>query len=348
MPLQIIRNDITKMPVDAIVNAANNQLRQGGGVCGAIFAAAGPGKLQAACDRLAPCPTGSAVITPGFGLPAKHVIHAVGPVWQGGQQGEKRLLRSAYESALKLATEHGLKSIAFPLISSGVYGYPKDEALRVAMDALSAYVMHHNLLVYLVVFDRTAFKLSDRLAQDLQSFIDDNYVDEMQVLYGRRRRITEQLESDAAYSESRVSERPAPHREAAPMPYSAAPGQTLEEMLKNQRKSFSEHLLQLISKSGMTDPQVYNRANLDRKHFNKICNNPKYNPKKSTVIALAVALGLNLPETRDLLERAGYSLSRSSRADVIVEYHLLQGNCTVSDLNMALFSYDEPTIGTME
>ncbi|NLD52144.1 MAG: macro domain-containing protein [Clostridiales bacterium] len=167
MPLQIIRNDITKMQVDAIVNAANSQLRQGGGVCGAIFAAAGPSALQAACDPLAPCPTGSAVITPAFGLPAKHVIHAVGPRWQGGQQGEEGLLRGAYNSALQLALQQKLSSIAFPLISSGIYGYPMKEALRVAVDTLGSFVMHHDMMVYLVVFDRTAFKLSDRLALDL-------------------------------------------------------------------------------------------------------------------------------------------------------------------------------------
>jgi O-acetyl-ADP-ribose deacetylase (regulator of RNase III) len=153
MPFTIIRNDITKVRVDAIVNAANTGLAQGGGVCGAIFKAAGARELQAACDKLAPIKTGEAVITPGFALPAKYVIHAAGPVYRGGGHGEEELLRAAYTNALKRAVENNCESIAFPLISSGIYGYPKDEALRVATAAIRDFLGEHDIDVSLVVFD---------------------------------------------------------------------------------------------------------------------------------------------------------------------------------------------------
>ena len=161
MPLQIVRNNIVSMDTDAIVNAANSRLRMGSGVCGAIFDTAGPFELQRACDEIGGCPTGGAVITPGFRLKAKYVIHAVGPVWQGGASGEEALLRSAYTRSLELARQHDLKSIAFPLISSGVYGYPKDQALRVALSAIQDdLIANGDMEAYLVLFDRDTFDLA--------------------------------------------------------------------------------------------------------------------------------------------------------------------------------------------
>ncbi|MCL1941232.1 MAG: macro domain-containing protein, partial [Synergistaceae bacterium] len=175
MPLTIVRNDITKMRVDAIVNAANTSLSMGGGVCGAIFSASGAAKLKTACNQLAPIQTGEAVITPGFGLPAKYVIHAAGPVYQGGKHGEEKLLRSCYTNALDLAQKNGCKSIAFPLISSGIYGYPKDEALAVATSAIGKWLLENDMDVSLVVFDKTAFELSRKLNSEVKAFIDENY-----------------------------------------------------------------------------------------------------------------------------------------------------------------------------
>ena len=163
MPLEIVRNDITKMCVDAIVNAANSRLEQGGGVCGAIFEAAGADKLREECSRIGHCSVGSAVITGGYGLPVKHVIHAVGPVWQGGTHNEEALLNSCYINSLNLALEHELISVAFPLISSGIFGYPKDDALRVAISAIGSFLLKHEMVVYLVVFDKEAYTLSDKL-----------------------------------------------------------------------------------------------------------------------------------------------------------------------------------------
>ncbi|NLM46756.1 MAG: macro domain-containing protein [Firmicutes bacterium] len=154
MPLHIVQNDITKMQVDAIVNAANTALKMGGGVCGAIFRAAGAEQMQAACDAIGGCRTGEAVITPGFRLPAKYVIHTPGPVWQGGNKGEEELLRSCYLSSLELAQKHGCQSVAFPLISAGIYGYPKDQAMEVATTAIEDFLRENNseMDVYLVLF----------------------------------------------------------------------------------------------------------------------------------------------------------------------------------------------------
>ena len=177
MPLKIVRNDITAMEVDAIVSSAGEDLSGSGGVEAAIRRAAGP-KLAAACRRLGGCPTGQARITRGWRLPAKYVIHAVGPVWRGGGFGERELLCSAYRSALGLALEHGCGSVAFPLISAGAYGYPKDKALKAAVDAVGDFLLDHDMTVYLVVFDRAAFDIGEKLFADIASYIDDRYVSE--------------------------------------------------------------------------------------------------------------------------------------------------------------------------
>ena len=178
MPFEIIRNDITKVHVDAIVNAANSGLQQGGGVCGAIFNAAGNAKLQQACDAIGHCEVGQAVITPGFALPAKYVIHTVGPVWHGGGQGEEQQLTSCYRSSLLLAKDHALESIAFPLISSGIFGYPKDKALQVAIAAISDFLMANEMPVYLVVFDRASVVISEKIFASVKQYVDDRYIDE--------------------------------------------------------------------------------------------------------------------------------------------------------------------------
>jgi O-acetyl-ADP-ribose deacetylase (regulator of RNase III) len=179
MPLNIIRADITMLKVDAIVNAANTDLAMGGGVCGGIFKAAGASELQAACDKLAPIETGEAVITPGFKLPAKYVIHASGPVYHRYSPDEsERLLRAAYTNSLNRAIENKCRSVAFPLISSGIYGYPKDEALTVATSAIGDFLADHDIAVTLVVFDKAAFTVSRDLLGEVEAYIDENYVDE--------------------------------------------------------------------------------------------------------------------------------------------------------------------------
>lgn len=361
MPLSIVRQDITKMKTDAIVNAANTALQRGGGVCGAIFEAAGERKLQEACDKLSPISTGEAVITPGFGLAAKYIIHAAGPVYSRFHKAQSRkLLRSAYMESLKLAVEKGCESIAFPLISSGIYGYPKREALEVARLAIEEYLTDHDMQVYLVVFDRASFVVSEALLGKVKSYLDEHYVDEC----GRRERRVlkveeralalreeaELWEEDAVTPLQSVPEfmQPAPaSRAAMPMavPKEFAGKQGIDDLLSNLDEPFSDALLRLIDAKGRTDVEVYKRANLDRKLFSKIRTGKGYTPKKPTILALAVSLELTLPETDKLLERAGYALSHASKFDVIVEYFIIHRKYNIFEINEVLFQYDQPLLG---
>lgn len=331
MPFEIIRQDITRMHTDAIVNAANSALSPGGGVCGAIFRAAGLLKLTGACMKLGSCETGSAVITPGFNLPAKYVIHAVGPKWKGGQRGEEALLAGAYLSSLRLAQEHECQSIAFPLISSGIYGYPKDQALAVAVGAIRTFLEHNDMQVYLVLFDRDSLTAGQSRFSQLRSFIDDRYVD---AHYIPRERSEARFAMPMAESLEESAYMPS----AAPV--MAAPKRSLSDLLNRMDETFSRMLLRLIDEKGMTDVEVYKRANLDRKLFSKL-RKDGYNPSKPTVLALAIALELNLDQTKDFLARAGFALSPSSKFDVIIEYYITNGIYDIYEINEALFAFDQ-------
>lgn len=326
MPLEIIRKDITKMHVDAIVNAANTALQMGGGVCGAIFNAAGVSDMQAACDKIGSCATGSAVATGAFRLDAKYVVHAVGPIWRGGAQKEEELLRSTYAAALDLALELECESIAFPLISSGIYGYPKEQALQVAISEIHNFLMEHEMLVYLVVFDKQSFGVSEKLVRSIDAFIDEHYVDEHELRYSRSKRI--EIRSESLQEE---------------MP-ELSQG-SLEEFLKRIDEPFSKRLLRCIDEKEMTDVETYKKANIDRKLFSKIRNSPNYTPMKKTIIAFAIALELDLEETKDLLEKAGYTLSRSNKFDVIIEYFIVNGKYNIHEINEALFTFDQTLLG---
>lgn len=338
MPFTIVRQDITKLKVDAIVNAANTDLAMGGGVCGAIFKAAGANELQAACDKVAPIRTGEAAITPGFALRSKYVIHAAGPVYHhwNAEQSEK-LLRSAYTESLRIASENGCESIAFPLISSGIYGYPKDEALKVATSAIRDFLSDHDMDVYLAVFDRDAFVVSRELLGDVESYIDEHYVEEHRV----RRRDLLDVEKKALSDEAVTKfNQPVPFAESL----SAAPTSGIDDLVGNLDEPFGTTLLRLIDAKGKNDVEVYKRANIDRKLFSKIRTGKGYTPSKRTIVALAIALELTLDETDDLLERAGYTLSHSQKFDVIVEYFIVSGKYNIFDINEVLFKYDQPLL----
>lgn len=339
MPFTIVRQDITKMTVDAIVNAANTELQMGGGVCGTIFRAAGARELQAACDKVAPIQTGGAAITPGFGLPAKYVIHAAGPIYSRWQKSKSReLLRSAYIESLKLALENGCESIAFPLISSGIYGYPKDEALEVARSSIEEFLRDHDMEVYLAVFDKSSFQISRALLGKVDSYIDQHYVDAHQV--GRRKLLDVEKMALGQAAESNLSNLLPPMAAAAPMA-----AQRLDDLMEHLDEPFSDTLLKLIDRKGKTDVEVYKRANMDRKLFSKIRTGKGYTPKKPTILALAIALELSLTETDDLLERAGYALSHASKFDVIVEYFIVNRKYDIFEINEVLFAYDQPLLG---
>ena len=341
MPFTIVRQDITRMHVDAIVNAANTSLLMGGGVCGAIFRAAGPADLQAACDKLAPIKTGEAVITSGFRLPAKYVIHTAGPVYHGGQHGESSQLSACYRNSLLRAVEQHCESIAFPLISSGIYGYPKDQALQIASETIKAFLQDHDLVVYLAIFDQEAFRASQKLLGAVASYMDEYYV----AAHTDKSRGRQLLDVEQA-----VLSEPPLHRIETEDHYTqlaAAPtAPSLADAVKNLDEPFSITLLRLIDAKGKSDVDVYKKANLDRKLFSKIRSSQDYLPSKRTAIALAIGLELTLPETDDLLERAGYSLSPSQKFDVIVEYFIVNGQFDIFAINEVLFQYDQPLLGS--
>ncbi|RLQ83849.1 macro domain-containing protein [Planomicrobium sp. Y74] len=331
MPLEIVRNDITKMTADAIANAANSALKMGGGVCGAIFKAAGASKVQQACDRIGHCPAGEAVYTEAFALNADFIIHTVGPVWQGGSHNEERLLRNSYRNSLELAESLGCQSIAFPLISTGIYGYPKEAALKAAMGEIESFLMHHEMDVYLVVFDKQSFGISSTLFDSIEAYIDEHQVDALEKRYPRRKRvIRDEIISQNLEQEFKLE---------------SAMNLSLEDVLNNVDESFSECLFRYIDEKRMTDAETYKKANIDRKLFSKIRNSPGYTPMKKTIIAFAVALELNLQETEDLLEKAGYRLSRSHKFDLIIMYFIERENYKIHEINEALFAFDQVLIG---
>lgn len=326
MPFEIVRNDLTKMAVDAIVNAANPTLLGGGGVDGAIHRAAGP-QLLAECRTLGGYRTGEEKLTGGYRLPCRYVIHTVGPVWRGGTHGERAQLAACYRNSLALAKAHGCESVAFPLISAGAYGYPKPQAMQAAVETIAAFLMENDMTVYLVVFARDAFELGGKLFHEVKAYIDDVYVDE-HTDAARERMRRQDLADECLMCES-------PMGEAA----------SLNELLEQVDEGFSQTLLRMIDEKHMTDAECYKRANIDRRLFSKIRNNPDYRPGKPTVLAFAIALRLTLAETRALLERAGFALSHSSKLDIVVEYCIRTGHYDVIEINQILFELDLPLLG---
>ena len=323
---------LQKMNVDAIVNAANESLLGGGGVDGAIHAAAGPGLLNE-CRGLGGCKTGSAKITGAYDLPCKYIIHTVGPIWQGGKYHEKTLLESCYQTSLELAKEHQCESIAFPLISSGIYGYPKDQALKVAMDTIREFLFENEMEVYLVIFDKTAYQISEKLFKDITEYIDDNYVEEH---LDCRKEMRRNKWCKPCYPKARVNT-------CASM--SLFCEEDLDSMIGRMDESFAEMLLRKIDENGMTDAECYKKANIDRKLFSKIRSNPGYKPSKPTVIAFAIALELELKETEDMLRKAGFALSNSNKFDIIIQYFINKRNYNIYEINEALFAFDQNLLG---
>lgn len=346
MPFVIVRNDITKMAVDAIVNTANPQPIIGAGTDGMVHQKAGP-RLLKARQKIGSIGQGEAAITRGFGLPAKYVIHTVGPVWTDGGQGEEKLLRSCYDASLELAQKYKCQSIAFPLISSGNYGFPKDKALQIAISAFRAFLLENDMQIYLVVFDREAYQLSEKLFQSVSSYIDENYVESCMFLgnKGAARRVMPPVKREIREPEDRTPckemEMAAP--QAAAM---AAPkARSLEDMLKQEDAGFTETLLKLIDKTGKKDSDIYKKANISKQHFSKIRNNLNYKPSKPTAIALALALELDLQSTRDLIGRAGYALTNSSKFDLIIRFFIENRNYNIIEINCVLFEHDQSLLG---
>ena len=320
------------MTVDAIVNAANPTLLGGGGVDGCIHRAAGEGLLNE-CGTLGGCETGNAKITGAYNLLCKYVIHTVGPIYEDGNHGEKELLESCYKKSLELAKEHNCESVAFPLISSGVYGYPKDKALKVAIDVISDFLLENEMTVYIVIFDKKAYKISEKLFSDIAEYIDDRYVDEHTDYRRESMRLNMPVQSIVMADMCEC--------------YSASVPKalSLEDAVNQIDESFSQMLLRKIDEKGMTDAQCYKKANIDRKLFSKIRGDVHYKPSKPTAIAFAIALELSLGETEDMLKKAGFALSHSNKFDIIIEYFITEGNYNIFEINEALFAFDQSLLG---
>lgn len=399
MPFTIERNDLASVSADAIVVAANEDLQITGGVGEAVAKAAGFTNVQEACNAIGHCPTGSAVATPAFDLPAKVIIHAVGPIWQGGSQNEVALLRDAYDAALSCAAENNAHSIALPLLSAGIYGFPADISLSVAQNAIHDYLDSHDTEIRLVLFDRTALQAGLSSYDRIAEYIDDVYVDKQ--LDARKKAHRTETLSDAFLTAAGTAYGALSASPSAVSPTAASPSAAILSSLFSSRKdteketsedlegadtqdsveavyegsltenynyeeslaretpskssslsdlldsldaSFSTTLLALIDTKGMTDAQVYKRANMSRQLFSKIRSDTFYKPTKKTVLALAIALELDLSTTEDLLRRAGFALSHSNKADIIVEYFIKNNQFDIFEINATLYAFDQPIL----
>ena len=317
MPIKIIRQDITKIKCDAIVDPTDVHYSHGGGADADIHETAGIA-LYHACVEQGFLEVGKAIITPGFALPCKYVIHTVGPRWHGGENGEEEILRNCYREVLKLSVANKCKSLAIPLISSGVFGFPKDKVLKIAIDEISAFLLENEMLVYIVVFDKTSYSISEKLFSDVISFIEDTYEDERLLFKAKRMEMCE----------------------CAP-----CPSESLDDMLNQIDESFSQMLLRKIDERGMTDAECYKKANIDRKLFSKIRSDIHYKPSKPTALAFAISLELSLDETEDMLRKAGFALSHSNKFDIIIEYFINHGNYNIFEINEVLYQFDQSTLG---
>lgn len=344
MSLSIVCGDIAKVRADAIVNAANPRLAPGGGVCGAIFSGAGFERMREACREIGGCPVGGAVVTPAFNLPARFVIHAVGPVWRGGDHGEREALRSAYRSAFERAEELAVSSITLPLISTGAHGYPVSGSMELARGEARRFLdAHPDASVLLAVLDRHAFVAGIARFRAVAAYVasweslDDG-------LYGAA---PEGSFECASLQEPVSSEVVRSSTMAAPIHADSIDEAELFYLLQHLDDSFSQMVLALIDRKGMTDAEVYKRANISRQLFSKLRKDDHYQPSKPTAVALAFALYLTPEETDDLLERAGYTLSHASKFDLIVTYFLEHGCHDVLQLNEVLFAFDQPLVGSV-
>ena len=334
MSFKLIRNDITKVKADIIVNTANPEPRAMSGTDQAIYDAAGFDLLLAERMKIGSILPGTAAVTPAFQLSAKYIIHTVGPVWLGGEYGEEEILASCYKSSLAKALELGAKSIAFPLISTGIYGFPKDRALHIAISIFSEFLLSHDMNVFLVVFDKESFQISKKLFDHIQSFIDENYVKRQREIEYAPREYRKFLAASSPIDEdvccSKLNEEVLPS--------------SLDDFVEGAEDTFQQKLFQLIDERNLTDVEVYKKANISRKLFSKIRCNPDFQPNKKTALSLSIALKLTLEETEDLLDRAGLSLSSSKKFDLVIKYFILTGNYDIFEINTALFEYNLPLL----
>ena len=365
MPLKIVRNDITKMNTEIIVNTANDHPTVGTGCDFAIYQAAGREELLAyRSEHIGYVPEGEVFITPAFQLPAKHIIHAVSPYYEDGMHGEEEKLRACYCKSLQLAHEVHAESIAFPLISTGGFGYPKEEGLRIAVDEINSFLLSHDMLIYLVVFDQKTSKLGTRLYPGLESYIDQKNVEEKRQeeyfgVYDTGNFVPSMASDTTAvlqdFSQRRRREEPCTidavsFEEAEDvtgdgfLDFEGLHESKLQERMRHLSDTFSQYLLYLIQSKNMENAEVYKRAIVDKKVFSKIKNNVNYHPQKMTALCLCVGAKLNLDESRDLLARAGYALSPCDKTDVIFSYFIENKIYDMIELDIQLEEHGLPCI----
>ena len=355
MPFKIVRNDITKMQVDAIVNTANAKPKYSSGTDTAVYKAAGEEELLAERKKIGYMNEGEAAITPGFQLPAKYIIHAVSPRYIDGNSGEEGRLRECYQKSLALAVQYECKSIAFPLIATGCFGYPKEEGMRIALDEINAFLMKQDMLVYLVVFDTAATKLGFNLYPDLEAYIDHNYVcDKREAEYGDRyfhsvRRNDPGYNSyciERAELEEKLKSAPKNRQiedfDEDYYDFLEENESALEERMTHISDTFQEYLMYLISAKRLTNAEVYKRAIVTKQLFSKIKLNPEYHPDKATAMRLCVGAKLNLDETKDLLARAGYALSPCDKRDIIFKFFIEHEVFDMIEIDIALEEHGLP------
>ncbi|MCR5835528.1 MAG: macro domain-containing protein [Lachnospiraceae bacterium] len=359
MPLLFLRQDITKVKADAIVNTSNTKLLQGSGTSRAVFLAAGEEQLTKACTEVGECEIGHAVITPGFNLPSKYIIHVVGPIWMNGTANEVELLYKSYESALNLAKDNNIESIAFPLISAGNYKFPAELALSTAIDAINDFLENNDMTVYLLIYNKKVFEVSRNLSLSIKEYIDDKYVFDKDESYDElyEVRMNDALsQKNKANSDGDNNVNSNVNANVNANEYAIVSKdnfenkckdnkETLEDLLNDKVETFTELLFRLIDERGMSDVEVYRKANIDRKLFSKIRSNVNYTPSKKTILCLAIALELNIMQANELLMKAGYTLSESSKLDVVVSYFLERGKYNILEINEVLFEYDLPMLG---
>ena len=377
MPLKIVRNDITNMHTDAVVNTANAYPTVGSGCDHAIYQAAGYDELlKYRTEKIGFVPEGNAFITPAFKLNCNYIIHAVSPLFINGNNKEEEKLRSCYKQSLQLALEYNVKSIAFPLSATGGYKYPKEEGLRIAVDELSAFTMKYEMFVYLIIFDNKATRLANNIHSDLQTYIDQNYVESKQreeysnIPYPcatpmrvpdsenlreeetkdkKRSKIAEIRErifksKSITLPKFRMFDTEEDYYEEDDYVFCEEHESALEERIQHISDTFSEYLIYLIDSRGMTYPDVYKRAIVDKKVFSKIKNNPDAHPKKITAMCLCVGAKLNMDQTRDLLARAGYALSPCDKTDIIFSYFIENHIYDMIELDIQLEEHGLPCL----
>ena len=355
MPFVLIRQNITAIECDAVVNPTNEELAPGGGIDSLIHRKAGKA-LTDACRQIGSVKQGQAAVTPAFGLAAKYVIHTAGPVWHGGNHGEEAILRSCYRESLSLAEKNGCETVAIPLISSGSYGYPKDKVLSVALDEVGKFLLTSDMTVFIVLFDKESYEISGKLFGEIKEYISDNYAEEVffeaeeasdaeyeppkrKKLFGARRFAAKPQKNGYVLSDSMAMGSAPCHVHAE-----ARGDDSLENMIHNMDESFSLKLLRLIDAKGLNEVECYKKANVSKQTWFKIMNDAAYHPSKNTVISFSIALELTLDETKTLLATVGYTLSKSSKFDIIIEYFISHGRYDIFEIDETLFKFDQVTL----